>query len=49
MHPDSTDDALRAWYSVDVPDEATAQSVVTQLLRQPGVAAAYVKPRDALP
>jgi hypothetical protein len=49
MHPGSTDDTLRTWYSVDVADEATAHSVVTQLLRQPDVAAAYVKPPDALP
>jgi hypothetical protein len=49
MHPDSTDDTLRTWFSVDVPDESTAQSVVTQLLRQPDVVAAYVKPPDALP
>jgi hypothetical protein len=49
MHPESTDDALRTWYSVDVPDEGTAQTVVAQLRRQPEVAAAFLKPPDALP
>ena len=48
-HPDSPDPTLRAWYSVDIPDEATAQAVATQLLRRPEVVAAYVKPPDALP
>jgi hypothetical protein len=48
-HPDTTDPTLRSWYSVDVPDEATAHSVVTELLRRPDVLAAYVKPLDALP
>lgn len=48
-HPDTTDPTLRSWYSVDVPDEATAHSVVTQLLRQSDVLAAYIKPPDALP
>jgi hypothetical protein len=48
-HPDSPDPTLRTWYSVDVPDEATAHSVATQLLRRPEVVAAYVKPPDALP
>ena len=49
MHPDSADETLSTWYSVDVPDEATAHTIVSQLLRQPAVAAAYLKPPDELP
>lgn len=48
-HADTTDPTLSTWYSVDVPDETTAHSVVTQLLCHPDVLAAYVKPLDALP
>jgi hypothetical protein len=48
-HPDSPDPTLRTWYSVDVPDEATAHSVATQLRRRPEVVAAFVKPPDAMP
>ena len=48
-HPDTSEPTLRSWYSVDVADEAIAHSVVTQLLRQPDVLAAYIKPPDALP
>jgi len=49
MHPGARDAALRASYTVEVADAATAQQVARALQQHPGVEAAYVKPPDAAP
>lgn len=47
LHPDSANPSLRSYFTVDVPDAAEAERVLTRLRRSPAVRAAYVKPPDA--
>ena len=49
MHPGSPDTALRAWFTIEAPDGAAGEHVLAELRRSPLVAAAYVKPPDAMP
>jgi hypothetical protein len=49
MHPGSSDPTLRRYYSVEVADPAAAERVATRLRESPVVAAAYIKPPDAMP
>jgi len=44
MHPGVTDPGLRAYLTAEVPDEDTAQRVMTRLQRVTSVEAAYIKP-----
>ncbi len=49
LHPGTQDPTLAAYFTVDVPDAATAEQVITQLQQSEAVETAYVKPSDALP
>jgi hypothetical protein len=49
MHPDTDDATLRAYFTVDVPNGASAERVAARLRDSPVIAAAYVKPPDAMP
>jgi len=49
LHPGIQDPSLRRFFTVEVPDAAEAQRVIARLLRSPAIAAAYVKPPEALP
>ncbi|MGQ0650063.1 MAG: hypothetical protein ACT4P7_21140 [Gemmatimonadaceae bacterium] len=49
MHPASADSALRSYYVADVPDDARGARILEQLRENPFIAAAYVKPADAMP
>jgi hypothetical protein len=49
MHPVADDPTLAGYFSVDLPGGEAAAALAAELLRLPSVAAAYVKPDDALP
>ena len=49
MHPDTEDPTLRRYFTVDVPNAASAEEVAARLRDSPAIAAAYVKPPDAMP
>ena len=49
MHPDTDDSTLRTYFTVDVPNAASAERVAARLRDSPAIAAAYVKPPDAMP
>jgi hypothetical protein len=49
MHPDTDDPTLRTYFTVDVPNAASAERVAARLRDSPAIAAAYVKPPDAMP
>ena len=49
MHPNTDDSTLRTYFTVDVPDGTSAEHVAARLRDSPAVAAAYVKPPDAMP
>jgi len=49
MHRDTKDPHLQSYFTVEVPDHATAQRVIDYLQQSEAVEAAYVKPPDALP
>jgi hypothetical protein len=49
IHPDTTDPDLRGYFTVEAPDRATADKVIAGLRQSKAVAAAYVKPPDAMP
>ena len=48
MHPGASDPVLQTYFTVEVPDAAKAQQVISKLLKSRGVQAAYVKPPEAL-
>ena len=49
MHPDTDDSVLRTYFTVDVTNAASAERVVARLRESPAIAAAYVKPPEAMP
>ena len=49
MHADTDDPTLGTYFTVDVPDRASAEHVAARLRDSPAVAAAYVKPPEAMP
>lgn len=49
MHPGVEDSSLAQFYTVEVPDTATAEKVIKRLRSCAAVEAAYLKPPDALP
>jgi hypothetical protein len=49
MHRDTDDPNLQSYFTVEVPDHATAQRVMNRLQQSESVKAAYVKPPDELP
>ncbi len=49
MHPGVADAELSRYFTVDVPDDSTAQRVIERLNACEAVDAAYMKPPEALP
>ena len=49
MHADTDDSTLSTYFTVDVPDGMSAEHVAARLRDSPAVAAAYVKPAEAMP
>lgn len=49
LDPRSTDPVLSTFFTIDVPDAASASSLAAALLDLPAVEAAYVKPSDETP
>lgn len=49
MHPGVDDPGLAQLYTVEVPDTATAETVIKRLRRCAAVEAAYLKPPVGLP
>ena len=49
MHAHADDSTLSTYFTVDVPDGTSAELVAARLRDSPAVAAAYVKPPDAMP
>jgi hypothetical protein len=49
VHPGTTDLALAATFTVHTPDQEVAKRLLTDLLSNPAVEAAYVKPPESLP
>jgi hypothetical protein len=49
VHPGAEDPLLVPYFTVDVPDHATAERVIARLQQCQAVEAAYVKPRDEPP
>jgi hypothetical protein len=49
MHPGTDDPTLRTYFTVDVQNAALAERVAQRLRDSPAIAAAYVKPPDAMP
>jgi hypothetical protein len=49
MHRDTDDPTLQSYFTVEVVDPATAQSLMNRLQQLEAIKAAYVKPPDELP
>ncbi len=49
IHPGAEDPYLAPYFTVEVPDTATAERVIARLQNCEAVEAAYVKPPDAMP
>ena len=49
MHPRTADPDLTRYFTVEAPDQATAERVVARLRQSKAVEAAYLKPPDAMP
>ena len=49
LHPDTEDPSLISYFTIEVPDHATADRVIARLLQSKGIEAAYLKPPDELP
>jgi hypothetical protein len=49
LHPGSSDPTLQTYFVADLPDGPDGARSVERLRDHPAVAAAYVKPPDALP
>ena len=49
VHPGTGDPALASYFSVDVPDQATADRLLARLRQSDVIEAAYVKPPEAMP
>lgn len=48
-HRDTDDPNLQSYFTVEVPDNSTAQRLIARLQQSEAVVAAYVKPPDELP
>ncbi len=49
LHPGANDPELKTQFWVEVPDQATADQVLQELLQLKATEGAYFKPLDALP
>jgi hypothetical protein len=49
IHPGTADPDLARYFTVEAPDQATAERVIAGLQQSKAVEAAYVKPPDAMP
>jgi hypothetical protein len=49
MHPGTADPDLIRYFTVEVPDQVTAERVIARLQQSKAVEAAYLKPPDAMP
>ncbi|MFC1982526.1 hypothetical protein ACFLV5_01890 [Chloroflexota bacterium] len=49
MHTNTDSLNLQSYFTIEVPDNATAQSIISHLQQATGIEAAYVKPPDELP
>jgi len=49
VHPGSGDSALASYFTVDVPDQATVEGLLSRLRQFNVIEAAYVKPSEAMP
>jgi hypothetical protein len=49
IHPMTADPDLTRYFTVDVPDQPTAERVIARIQQSKAVEAAYVKPPDAMP
>ena len=49
LHPNVNDPHLRSYYAAEVADSAAAERALAGLRQCRAVAAAYIKPPDALP
>ena len=49
LHPGTSDPTLRSYVVVDADDPASAEHIAERLRANPAIAAAYVKPPDAMP
>jgi hypothetical protein len=49
IHPGAKDPYLLPYFTVEVPDPATAERVIARLRRHEAVEGAYVKPPDEAP
>jgi hypothetical protein len=49
LHPGASDPTLRSYVVVDADDPASAEHIAERLRAHPAIAAAYVKPPDAMP
>lgn len=49
MHPGVNDQELARYFTVEVPDAKTAESVIARLRNSQAIETAYLKPSDALP
>ena len=49
MHPGARDPLLTPFFTVEVPDQATAERVIASLVESEAVEGAYIKPPEALP
>jgi hypothetical protein len=49
VHPGAEDPQLAPYFTIEVPDHATAEQVIARLQQCQAVEAAYLKPRDELP
>ena len=49
IHPGTEDPELTRYFTVEAPDQSTAERVIARLRQSKAVEAAYVKPPDATP
>jgi hypothetical protein len=49
IHPGTVDPDLIRYFTVEAPDQATAQRMIARLEQNKAVEAAYLKPLDVMP
>ena len=49
MHPGTDDPDLMRFFTVEVPDGASAEQLIARIQHDPEVEAAYLKPPDEMP
>lgn len=49
IHPGTEDPDLIRYFTIEAPNQATAQRVITRLQQSKAIEAAYLKPPDAMP